>query len=614
MRSCRPLTPSENAMALVTLDLISDWHRWVHRRVESFRLADPVAVERHVSVDFTLTEDVKAPLGERRKRRVYCVPLGMLRKRKLRRFDLRDEADRAVPLMTAGKNGAIAAGVLLHASDTFAHPPSSASSIPRAVWESLWAIANLPPEEATRHWEDLGRPRDRSDAPEREWREALVTNREFMALASDLARNFLVLVPLESHPDERRILKFAYEETQPDVDPLLAQLAHAVKEAVPGWLKRRHVGAASGSPELSEAGAGLIRIEATSLLTDESGNPARDEKGDFLPSQPQHDLEILIRGEGQLKVVHTGPDGCAYCQLPPGDYTLEERVPRGLLEMSDPRREIRLEAAATEDVEFPHLQVGTLAMRHVFDAPPRPERLYRRVLRFWGWRSERLVFLVPAVGQAAGYHVEFESPEDLASTRGRLEARPSYWDPEASAPMPVMDDTEMVTVPRSHLYLSGVGQDRAGTAVFNLRPRPSTIIRAAALSAAITTGLLAVVASHLEAVRGQVGPTITLLLLIPGALSAYVARPREHPFTTRAAFGVRVIAMSPALWAFLTAAVLVLSRPWSPTDTGYKPGRSWGLTGEACTVLTLCSVASCVTLLALWRFAANPPEQKPRTK
>src|SRR5918992_187920 len=81
-RACRPLTTSENAMALVTLDLISDWHRWVHRRVERFVLSDPVAVERCVSVDFTLGGDIKSPLGRRRGSSVYCVPLGMLRKRK----------------------------------------------------------------------------------------------------------------------------------------------------------------------------------------------------------------------------------------------------------------------------------------------------------------------------------------------------------------------------------------------------------------------------------------------------------------------------------------------------------------------------------------------------
>lgn len=601
-------------MALVTLDLISDWHRWVHRRVETFALADPVAVQRHVSVDFTLHHDVPPVLGQRDSARVYCAPLGLLRKRKLRNFDLRDESNRVLPLMTAAKNGAVAAGVLAHASDTFADPPGTAEEMPAAVWESLWAIANSPRQEALRHWEGLGRPADRANATESAWREALVLNRQFMALANDLARNFLVLVPLEGHPNQRRVLKLSYEETQPEVDPTLAQLGRLMRGK---FADRGKTTAEPKAPEeeFSEEGVGLVKIRATSVRTDSSGEAKRGAGGEDLPPQPQPHLEIVVRGPTSPPyVIRTKPDGCAYLLLAPGTYEFEERVPRGLLEQSDPSQQLEVKAGRTSELAFSHKQVGSLSMQPTLDSAAHREKLTHRMLRFWGWRAERLVFLVPAVGQAASYHVEFEAPEDLAVTRGRLSARASYWDPAEKADLPVAEDLEAFSVPRSHLYLAGVGQDHSARAIFNLRPRPSTIIRAAVLSAAVTTILICVVALRLDAVRGQVGPTVTLLLLIPGALSAYIGRPREHPFTTRTAFGLRMIAISPALWAFLTALTVVLSRSWNPGTSGaYEPGRSWPWTGELCGLFGALSLSSCVALLLLWRLAARPPEQRPRS-
>jgi hypothetical protein len=509
--------------------------------------------------------------------------------------------------MTAEKNGAVAAGVLEHAADAFAEPPSNSSAMPNAVWEDLWVIANAPTELAAQRWESLGRVSDGADDAERAWRDALISSEQFMALASDLSRNFLVLVPLESCPNERRILKMAYEEAQPRPDSFEWPRVYAAREAARGvtarvkrWYRK--------SPE-SPKGVGLLKIQATVRRTTEQGTLRQQDAGyaDALPG-----LTVVVRGPDGLKwadEIETDAKGCGYKLLAAGEYAIEERVPAGLLEESEPKP-VSVRPGVPAKVRLEHRQIGTLAMRHTFDAPRPKEPTRRRLLRFLGGEAQRLVFLVPAVGQAKTYHVEFEAPEGLAVTRGRLDARPSYWSIDEGENPSVARDIEPETTRRSHLYLPDISQGCSGRAIFSLRPRPSTIIRAAVMASIVITILLGLVVARLDAVRGNVGPTITLLLLLPGVLSAYVVRPREHPFTTRTALGVRLLAVGPALCAFVMALVIDLHREWEPTTSGYKPLDSWDATGLLCGALTGISGLFCLALALTWRVAARPPEQK----
>lgn len=593
-------------MAIVTLDLLSDWHRWVHRRVEMLAVEDPGSIRRRVSIDFTLESTVPPVLGERRGNGVYCVPLAALRKRRLKNFSLRDETERALPVMTAEKNGAVAAGVLAHASEDFADAPASLAEMPGAVWRDLWNIANSSSDDAQATWENLGRPVG-ADGPERAWRDALIQSEQFMALASDLARNFLVLVPLESHANERRIVKLSYQEAEPERVPQAEPRSPGRFHQLRSRLRR-----SPRPPEMGQEGVGLVTFEATLVETDDQGNPRTNEHGQELPGNPLPNLDVVIRGPDGVpgeQTVKTNQEGRAYSLLVAGEYRVEPVVPRGLLEVTRVET-VRVEPGNRSTIRLKHRRIGTLAMRHTFDAPRKRESRPQRFVRFFGGRSQRLVFLVPAIGQASSYHVEFEAPEGLAVTRGRLDARESYWRDDPDEDVPVTSDIDRITTGRSHLYLAQVSQGCSGRAIFNLRPKPSTIIRAAVMASAVTALLLAAVSLDLRAVRGNVGATVALLLLVPGALSAYVIRPREHPFTTRTALGLRLMASAPALYALLAAVLIVLSRPWHPASSGYRPGASWSGTGAALWVLTGLAVGACALLFLSWRVSSRPPEQK----
>jgi len=144
-----------------------------------------------------------------------------------------------------------------------------------------------------------------------------------------------------------------------------------------------------------------------------------------------------------------------------------------------------------------------------------------------------------------------------------------------------------------------------------MRPRPATIVRAAAITALLTTLLLCFVAASPESFQSNLGSAAALLLIVPGALSAYVARPREPHVATQLLLGLRLLALSCGLWAFLTAGMLVLGRTCeqNPT-TGVTFCDNWAGTGKVVLLFALGSAITLVVLLRTLRSAAQPPERQ----
>lgn len=95
--------PELIGMGEVLLLLISEWSRWLERRVETVRFLDADTVSRNVSVDF-ISPQVPTFLA-RTNEDVTFVPLGTLLKRELVSFDLRDEEGRPMPLLSGRQNG-----------------------------------------------------------------------------------------------------------------------------------------------------------------------------------------------------------------------------------------------------------------------------------------------------------------------------------------------------------------------------------------------------------------------------------------------------------------------------------------------------------------------------
>jgi hypothetical protein len=88
---------------------------WRHRRVESIAVLTHEQVRRHVSIDFTVPEAQRE--GLRLSAEEFIVPLALLSKRPLVHFDLRNEEQHAISLLTAEQHRTIARELLYRQLD-----------------------------------------------------------------------------------------------------------------------------------------------------------------------------------------------------------------------------------------------------------------------------------------------------------------------------------------------------------------------------------------------------------------------------------------------------------------------------------------------------------------
>lgn len=201
-RSITTAPPSRRGdLGAAILPLLLHPNRWIHRRVESIRFIDDETVRRQVSVDFTLPDwYVNDP---RRADRAQLAPLALLKKEKLKAFDLRDERGASLPLLAKADSGQIAAAaLLLYARDVALQ---HGRSLDEEIVRDLAAIVEGDADE-----EALARMRECSGRG-RATRRLLGDDPRFHKLMGDLADNFIVLVYLHQ-PSRRRVLKFSFEE------------------------------------------------------------------------------------------------------------------------------------------------------------------------------------------------------------------------------------------------------------------------------------------------------------------------------------------------------------------------------------------------------------------
>lgn|GEM_PF-3677497 len=189
--------------------LLLTWNRWTHRRVETARFIDADAARRSVSVDFTLPYFVhklrETPeYGTRRQ----LVPLGLLRKGTLVNFDLRDEADNSLPLLTTSQNGQVAEATLvaLAAAKLELDVIGEAGALQCDIRHLVQAPDRL---EASRALAELYERRDEFS----ELRLRLRDDDAFPAIAAAFATHFLALTMVEIARHQRRVLYYAYDET-----------------------------------------------------------------------------------------------------------------------------------------------------------------------------------------------------------------------------------------------------------------------------------------------------------------------------------------------------------------------------------------------------------------
>jgi hypothetical protein len=208
---------------------------WRHRRVETLTVLSHEQVRRQVSIDFTVPSEYRELLrlsdaGE------FAVPLAVLVKRPLVHFDLRDEEQRAVPLLTADQGRSIGRELLyLRLDADLAGQDADDEAATRAATPLIEAILADDP-----------RPLEGSiDALEAEL--GLEPLTEFRATAAFLARGF-VLWAVVNALERRRVLKFASDEPfaqRRDLDAFYdatgctEALSYHVEVAVPPDLRAR---------------------------------------------------------------------------------------------------------------------------------------------------------------------------------------------------------------------------------------------------------------------------------------------------------------------------------------------------------------------------------------
>jgi hypothetical protein len=173
---------------------------WRHRRVETITVLNHEQVRRYVSVDFTVPEEHREGLrlsaGDE-----YAVPLGLLAKRPLVHFDLRNEEGHSIPLLTAEQNTTINRELLYQVLDV-----DLASQDADEVTQQAVALAAGPVIEAVLGDGALG-----GAVAELEGDHGLAPLTDFRAMAASLARNFFLWAVVRGL-DRRRVFKFAYDE------------------------------------------------------------------------------------------------------------------------------------------------------------------------------------------------------------------------------------------------------------------------------------------------------------------------------------------------------------------------------------------------------------------
>lgn len=497
------LTQEERVLGFVAWQLVGKWKGWVRRRVESISYETANSIRRRVSVDLRmLPELLSEPVVFWGDEPIHYIPIAQLRKQRLVQFDLRDEEDRALPLITMRRNCAITAAMLSAAAQSVAIDRlneargeliSSTSAgegatiggvplirVPNALERAFWLIAYLNPEPTSGQsdsgalavWEKLGAIGTDQAIPIKDWKwqlgadgqqEArvrtsdwkalLLSDDAFVKMAYDAARLFMICVPLTYREGQRRIVKFSYTE----------YLDQGVK---------------------------------------------------LYPANP-----------------------------PPTRIWLAQRWNRALdfLEGLPKTR-------PTPDQWTPSLNT---------DQPKQMGRL-RRAFRVLGWTAEIGQIETPAVSQGLSYHISVRTPNGIQIRRAEL--IPQGAGPDA----PTFPQRGNQTLRAVDLHVADPKPGETANAYLHIRPESPLIVRAGFLCALLTAAALTLVreyssviaeheTSHAEAV-------VAALIVIPGLLTVLATRDAEHPLTTSMVFGIRILSMAPGVLAVLTAGLIVIER------------------------------------------------------
>ncbi len=164
---------------------------WRHRRVETITVLSHEEVRRHVSIDFTVPDEQRE--GLRLSAEVFIVPLALLTKRPLVHFDLRNEEQHAIPLLTAEQHRTIARELLYRQLD---------DALAGEGFEAAGALIETVLADEPREVEAEIAALEAAHG---------VQLADFRATAAVLSRSFIAWAIVRGL-DRRRVFKFAFDE------------------------------------------------------------------------------------------------------------------------------------------------------------------------------------------------------------------------------------------------------------------------------------------------------------------------------------------------------------------------------------------------------------------
>ncbi len=493
-------------LGTVNFRLISQWDRWVHRRIEQIELISDAAARRRISVDFRLHRShFGDPVESDGKEAVYYVPLTLLKKAPVSNFDLRDEGGAALPLLTKRKTSSICAATL--------------SAATRAMII----------EEVALH------------APESEMGRAARTdtgfNIESIKLHPQLEADFLNLcvLPYERRrdgsprPTAKDVHRWMMARTASDTlkaDTLKPVSSWTWKETDEGWIAdeeayEKWVLGIIRDPDLSTLIFDLARLYMVATPIAAEVGRRRVIKLEY----EEHYREPGLRVIGGVR----------------------SKYPRqtGWLR----RLEDRAEGLSSDDGSIHEWLRPRTAMK-----PPPRQKLWEALAGGIGWRAKRIPFVLPGLGFGGTYHLEVTAPFGTQLRRAELQAI----EPGVKTAVRAEHATRHAgNVTRAHLYLGGDHGGAHGEGQMYIKPKSSTVIRGAAL-AATTLWILVLIALLLVdgADEDSSRAPIAALLLVPGLLAAVAGQRFDHGITQKMVFGLRLLAMAVGGVAVVAAVLL----------------------------------------------------------
>jgi hypothetical protein len=187
---------------------VLNFKRWIHRRVESKSFLDEVRMLHRTSLDFTIPQADLPALSTDRS--IRLVPLLLLSKTKLRRFDLRDEQGRALPALSLQQNARIAAECLAALYELACGQAAPKLTPATRVIDLLTELvrANPPEAEEARNQLLLGGESVLADHAA-----AIRAHGPLSTLITDFTPGFLLMTLLAAKPGDRRVIKLSYVQT-----------------------------------------------------------------------------------------------------------------------------------------------------------------------------------------------------------------------------------------------------------------------------------------------------------------------------------------------------------------------------------------------------------------